>query len=153
MNARITISSLAVALLMGTAGLALADDTVNGKASTSTTDMGKWACVAGTDTSVSTAASSGPAAGIGVANDQTGRETDTKASATVTSDTSAVGRSASGTGLGEKGFRDLLNEKGYTQVTDVQCMNGAWTFHGMQNGGPAIITLNAQTGAFEVHAQ
>jgi hypothetical protein len=80
MSGRITISALATALLMGTASLALADN--GSPAATEPAHQmagpGSWACGSG----VSSAASSGPAAGIGVPNDQTGAETSSAATQT-----------------------------------------------------------------------
>src|SRR4030095_16548186 len=79
MKARLTISASAAGRLFGTSPTLPAADNRTGSAtvpstSTASTAMGKWACIEGSGTGVSTAASSGPAAGIGVANRQTRRE-------------------------------------------------------------------------------
>ena len=154
MNGRIAISSLATALLMGAATIALADNgtPAGTTAAHAVVGMGNWACSEGS--TVSSAASSGPAAGIGVPNDQTGRETSSPEFASVapsaaTDTVTTVGRSTPGKGLDEATLRRQLGDQGYLGVADVRCIHGAWTFRGIQNGASMDMRMNPQTGALE----
>jgi hypothetical protein len=131
--------SLAAALLVGTAALAFADNDYPA-ATTPAFGMqgtGEWAC--SSPSQVSSAASSGPAAGIGVPNDQTGLETD--------SGVSAVGRSTPAFSAPQ--LQQLLSQQGYTSVSDIRCSNGAWIFHGGRGGAEGDLRVNPQTGAIE----
>jgi hypothetical protein len=140
MIARVVRSgSLAAALLVGTATLVLADNDYPA-ATTPAFGMqgtGEWAC--SSPSTVSSAASSGPAAGTGVPNDQTGLETD--------SGVSAVGRSTPA--FGPQQLHTLLSQQGYTNVSDIRCSNGAWVFHGGRGGSEEALRVNPQTGAIE----
>ena len=133
----VRFGGLAAALVVGTAAVALADNDFPAATTPAHGLMASapWTC--GEPSTVSSAASSGPAAGIGVPNDQTGQET------TV----SAVTRSSGGPG--EQQLRSRLSQQGYTRVEDVRCSNGAWTFHGSRGGAESELRVNPQTGAIE----
>ncbi|MBX6323887.1 MAG: hypothetical protein IRY94_18885 [Rhodospirillaceae bacterium] len=172
MSARIAISGLATALLIGGAAAAQA------AGSSTQAGPGAWGCT-DTGSKYSSAASSGPAVGTGVpndlsgretsspapvgsaspsaaasgaavgtdqANDLSGRETDTTASAPGDS-TTTVGRSSQG--MDERSIRQSLAEHGYTGFSDLTCNDGAWTFRSHQNGTESLMRVDPETGTVE----